>query len=144
MKDRSLSVICQAVDAIFDIFGEDSCPNELFSSLDLLPVLVECKATFNARVCIVGIIVDVVIVFIYSFISVQGGEEASSLPAQFGANGSLQSAKIYYLHEDKKLRTLIINSAFFIQSSFSSCCFLLDLLFSLTEIHGWILIIKCG
>ena len=48
--DSSLSVVCPALDSIFDIFGDDSCPAELFKSLALLPVLLECRASFIARV----------------------------------------------------------------------------------------------
>ncbi len=50
VQEKCLGVVSQALDAIFDIFGDDSCPMELFSSLNLLSVLVTCKATFNARV----------------------------------------------------------------------------------------------
>lgn len=49
-RDQSLCVVCPALDSIFDIFGEDSCPVELFVSLALLPVLEDCKEIFNARV----------------------------------------------------------------------------------------------
>ena len=50
VKEQCLLVVCHALDSIFDIFGDDACPVELFTSLDLLPVLMECRASFNARV----------------------------------------------------------------------------------------------
>ena len=49
-QDSSLLVVCQAVDVIFDIFGADECPPELFSSLSLMPVLEQCRASFKSRV----------------------------------------------------------------------------------------------
>ena len=50
VKEQCLPVVCLALDSIFDIFGDDACPVELYTSLDLLPVLMECRASFNARV----------------------------------------------------------------------------------------------
>ena len=38
------------MDVMFDIFGADECPPELFSSLSLMPVLEQCKASFKSRV----------------------------------------------------------------------------------------------
>ena len=49
-KDPSLWVVCQALDSVFDMFGSDSCPPDLFTSLSLLPVLRQAAASFTARV----------------------------------------------------------------------------------------------
>ncbi len=49
-QDISLGVVCQALDGVFDIFGDDNCPIELFTSVSLLTVLMQCQSTFKARV----------------------------------------------------------------------------------------------
>ena len=48
--DHSLWVVSQALDCVFDIFGDDNCPLSLFASLSLMPVLRQCASTFKARV----------------------------------------------------------------------------------------------
>ena len=49
-NDVSLCVVSQALDAVFDLFGDDLCPPSLFVSLSLLPVLTQTNSTLKARV----------------------------------------------------------------------------------------------
>ncbi len=49
-NDGSLQVMCQALDIVFDVFGDDNCPLDLFTSLSFQPVLELCRDTFKARV----------------------------------------------------------------------------------------------
>ena len=50
--DSNLWVTAQALDAVFDVFGDDLCPPSLFTSLALLPVLKHMTTTFKARVSV--------------------------------------------------------------------------------------------
>ena len=49
-SDGSLWVVATAMDALFDVFGSDSCPPTMFADLGILPVLQEAASTFRARV----------------------------------------------------------------------------------------------
>ena len=49
-NDVSLWVVSQALDSLFDLFGDDSCPPAVFISLSILPVLSQITSTFKARV----------------------------------------------------------------------------------------------
>ena len=51
-KDGSLWVVSQALDSVFDVFGDDSCPPSVFVSVGLLPILKNTSSTFKARVSV--------------------------------------------------------------------------------------------
>lgn len=48
-SDSLLWVTCYALDSIFDVFGEDECPIELYHSLGLPAVLNKAEETFSSR-----------------------------------------------------------------------------------------------
>ena len=48
--DSSLWVVCEALDAIFDILGSDSCPTGIVRSPIVLPLLRKTKNEFRAKV----------------------------------------------------------------------------------------------
>ena len=50
-QDPHLWVVAQALDAVFDVFGEDNCPLDLYQSLGMASVLKTTAATFIHRVC---------------------------------------------------------------------------------------------
>ena len=49
--DPSLWVVCEAMDAMFDILGSDDCPADIVRSPTLLPILRKTKKEFRTRVC---------------------------------------------------------------------------------------------
>lgn len=49
-KDSRLWVVSQALDSVFDIFGDDNCPLSVFVEVALMPVLQKLASTFKARV----------------------------------------------------------------------------------------------
>ena len=51
-QESSLLVVCQALDGVFDIFGDDRCPPSLFTSLSFMATLQRCQSCFAARVSV--------------------------------------------------------------------------------------------
>ena len=49
-KDSRLWVVSQALDSVFDIFGDDNCPPSVFVEVALMPALQKLASTFKARV----------------------------------------------------------------------------------------------
>ena len=49
-KDNRLWVVSQALDSVFDIFGDDNCPPSVFVDVTLMPALQKLASTFKARV----------------------------------------------------------------------------------------------
>ena len=49
-KDSRLWVVCQALDSVFDVFGDDNCPPSVFVDVALMPALQKLASTFKARV----------------------------------------------------------------------------------------------
>ena len=43
-------VRARALDALYDVFGADECPAQLFSSLQIMPILENAAYQFTARV----------------------------------------------------------------------------------------------
>lgn len=50
--DPSLWVVCEALDAMFDILGSDDCPVDVIRSPMLLPILKKAKNEFRTKVCV--------------------------------------------------------------------------------------------
>ena len=48
--DPSVWVVAVALDGLYDVFGSDDCPPELFTSLQIMPALQNISAQFTARV----------------------------------------------------------------------------------------------
>ena len=49
-NDGSAWVVCQALDSIYDIFGDDNCPPSLCISLSLLPALTQLASIIKEKV----------------------------------------------------------------------------------------------
>lgn len=49
-QDPQLWVVSQALDSVFDVFGEDNCPVTLYQTLGLPSVLKSAASTFKSRV----------------------------------------------------------------------------------------------
>ena len=43
-------MVSQALDSVFDIFGDDNCPLSVFVEVALMPALQKLASTFKARV----------------------------------------------------------------------------------------------
>lgn len=50
--DSSVWVVSQALDSVFDVFGDDNCSPSIFVSIELMPVLERTQSTFKARVSV--------------------------------------------------------------------------------------------
>ena len=48
--DVCVWVVARALDALYDVFGADECPTQLFSTLQIMPVLKHIASQFTARV----------------------------------------------------------------------------------------------
>ena len=48
--DVCVWVVARALDALYDVFGADECPTQLFSTLQIIPVLKHIASQFTARV----------------------------------------------------------------------------------------------
>ena len=49
-EDPSLWVVCEALDAMFDILGSDDCPRDIVCSPILLPLLKKTQNEFRTKV----------------------------------------------------------------------------------------------
>ena len=51
--DPCVWVVARALDALYDVFGADECPAQLFSTLQIMPILENTASQLNSRVRVV-------------------------------------------------------------------------------------------
>ena len=47
--------VARALDALYDVFGADECPVQLFSTLQIMPILEKASSQLNSRVSIIHV-----------------------------------------------------------------------------------------